>query len=291
VQEALASARSMVRGGLALIGAGLPGPVGDPPHAEFLGLRFSALDQAATIRRLVAQGDAPFQYVVTPNAVHVVMANNDPAVLLPIYRKAWLSLCDSQIVRGLARLRGLKLPLVTGSSLVARLLEEQNAVAPAGARKRLLLVGPGREWASILLTRYPRLDLDVLPAPHGLATDAALRMQIADACVVRRWDILLLCVGCPAQELIAAEIARRNNGTGVALCVGASIDFLTGQRRRAPRFLQVLALEWAFRLASEPRRLLRRYLIEAPRVFGLFVREVRTSVRTAAQNADQAPGE
>jgi exopolysaccharide biosynthesis WecB/TagA/CpsF family protein len=78
-------------------------------------------------------------------------------------------------------------------------------------------------------------------------------------------------VGCPAQELIAGEIGRLGRTRGIALCVGASIDFVIGRRPRAPKWLQRCGLEWAYRLVSEPRRLWRRYLVESPRIFGIFL--------------------
>jgi exopolysaccharide biosynthesis WecB/TagA/CpsF family protein len=97
-----------------------------------------------------------------------------------------------------------------------------------------------------------------------------LRLAVAHACLDRPWDILLLCVGCPAQELIARLIAQLGRPTGIALCVGASIDFLTGRQTRAPRWLQKLSLEWAYRLALEPRRLWRRYLVDSPKILRIF---------------------
>ena len=61
--------------------------------------------------------------------------------------------------------------------------------------------------------------------------------------------------------------------SGIALCVGASIDFLTGKSIRAPLWLQKMGLEWAYRLAREPMRLWRRYLVESPKVFRIFMAE------------------
>ena len=97
----------------------------------------------------------------------------------------------------------------------------------------VLIVGPPRAAEAPLRAAYPNLPFDILPAPAGLARDAALRLAVARACMKQPWDILLLCVGCPAQELIAAEIAALGRNDGVALCVGAAIDFLTGVRVRA----------------------------------------------------------
>ena len=249
----------------------------EPPHEEFLGLAFSRLSLADAVGTILDRPDAGYAYVVTPNAPHVVTVHREPELLLPIYRGAWLSLCDSQVVRRLAHLRGLSLPLVTGSDLVAALLEQQNAVAPRGGRKRILVFGPDEAIEAALHRRYPRADITVLGGPKGLARSAPLRADAARACLAREWDILLLCVGCPAQELIADQLRQQGCRRGIALCVGASIDFIVGRSVRAPRIFSTLGIEWAFRLALEPRRLWRRYLIEAPQILRIFLS--RTSAR------------
>lgn len=243
----------------------------DGPHAEFLGLPFSLLSQSAAVRRIIADCGAPYGYVVTPNAYHVAMVHDQPARLLPIYRAAWLLLCDSRILRALAWLEGYSLPLVTGSDLVPALFRALNSSGAGTHRRRLLIVGPPPSAAAALRGAYPGLEFEVLATPSGLASDAGLQLDVARACAERSWDILLLCVGCPAQELIARQIGELGRGRGVALCVGAAVDFLTGARVRAPRWLQKLSLEWAYRLAREPRRLWRRYLVASPKVFRIFV--------------------
>ncbi|HEY6258986.1 MAG TPA: WecB/TagA/CpsF family glycosyltransferase [Xanthobacteraceae bacterium] len=242
-----------------------------PPHDEFLGVPFCLLPQNEVARLIIAQCGEPYRYVVTPNAYHVVAVHEQPEHLLPIYRGAWLSLCDSRIVRGLAALARRPLPLATGSDVVAAVLAKLDAQPPAGGRRRILVVGPDRIAELALRARYPHLDLQVLPAPRGLARRADLRLAVARACVERPWDILLLCVGCPAQELIARLIAQLGRSAGIALCVGAAIDFLTGQAARAPLWLRRLSLEWAYRLAHEPRRLWRRYLVESPKILRIFL--------------------
>lgn len=72
--------------------------------------------------------------------------------------------------------------------------------------------------------------------------------------------------------MIAAEAKTLPGAKGTALCIGASLEFLTGQLKRAPRLAQKLYLEWAHRLLSEPRRMWRRYLIEGPKIFLLAYR-------------------
>jgi N-acetylglucosaminyldiphosphoundecaprenol N-acetyl-beta-D-mannosaminyltransferase len=244
---------------------------GDIAHAEFLGLPFALLTQSEVVSAITADCSAPYRYVVTPNAYHVVAAHEEPSRLLPIYRAAWLSVCDSRIVRALAWLDRRDLPLVTGSDLVAALLARLNVQDRPNMPKRILIVGPPRSAEAALHAAYPNPLFEIMPAPQGLSHDAERRLAIARACVSRRWDIALLCLGCPAQEMIAHQIAELGCQSGIALCVGASVDFLIGTRSRAPRWLQRFSLEWAYRLMREPGRLWRRYLVESPKIVRIFM--------------------
>ena len=243
---------------------------GEVDHVEFLGLPFCLLTQAEVVDAITSDCGAPYRYVVTPNAYHVVAAHDEPARLLPIYRSAWLSVCDSRIVRALAWLDRRPLPLVTGSDLVAALLARLNADDPPDQPRRILVVGPPRSAEATLRAAYPNVIFESCRR-RALAQNAELRHAVARACLSWRWDIALLCVGCPAQEMIAQQLAELGRASGVALCVGASIDFLTGARSRARRWLQKLSLEWAYRLAQEPGRLWRRYLIESPKILRIFI--------------------
>jgi exopolysaccharide biosynthesis WecB/TagA/CpsF family protein len=82
----------------------------------------------------------------------------------------------------------------------------------------------------------------------------------------------LLAVGSPQQERIARLLETRGTARGLALCIGASINFITGHERRAPRWMQRLALEWLYRLSQDPRRLAGRYLVRGPRIFAHLLR-------------------
>lgn len=94
--------------------------------------------------------------------------------------------------------------------------------------------------------------------------DAAGRMRAAGA------DLVWVGLGTPKQDVVAGRL-RDLGAAPVLLCVGAAFDFLSGARRRAPRWMQRTGMEWAFRLASEPRRLWRRYLVGGPRFVAAVV--------------------
>ena len=98
-------------------------------NAEFLDLRFDTVDEAQAMAMIAARPpNAPFAYVVTPNVDHVVRLHLHRSDLWPVYRRAWLTLCDSRILAGLARQVGLRLPVVPGSDLTQHMVG--HAIAP-----------------------------------------------------------------------------------------------------------------------------------------------------------------
>ncbi len=125
---------------------------------------------------------------------------------------------------------------------------------------RIFLIGgrPGvaEQAGDILGARYPR-HMIVGVRDGYFATDA--RDSIFDEVAAAQPDLVLAAMGQPIQELWAAEYVAR--GPGVVMCIGAYLDFVAGVVPRAPTLVRTLRAEWLFRLAIEPRRLARRYLI------------------------------
>jgi exopolysaccharide biosynthesis WecB/TagA/CpsF family protein len=101
----------------------------------------------------------------------------------------------------------------------------------------------------------------------GLRRNAKARRAAAEFIARSGARFSFIAVGSPQQEMIAAEVRSMPGATGMALCVGAGLDFLTGRQKRAPRLARTLGLEWAHRLLGDPRRMWRRYLLEGPRIF------------------------
>ncbi len=240
-------------------------------RSEFLGLRFDLQSETQVLERLSrVTGDEPLSYVVTPNVDHVVRlyeSDQTRSSLKPLYDGADLCLCDSKILHLLARARGVDLPVVPGSELTALMFEH---VIRAG--DRIAVVGGNSDLLKGLRSRYPEIDFLQHRPPMGLRTNAAARREAARFIAESGARFSFLAVGSPQQEMIAAEAKAIAGATGTALCIGASLEFLAGQLKRAPRIAQRLYLEWAHRLISEPRRTWRRYLVEGPRIFLLTYR-------------------
>jgi exopolysaccharide biosynthesis WecB/TagA/CpsF family protein len=123
--------------------------------------------------------------------------------------------------------------------------------------------------------RYPGVELTHYEPPMGLRRNAAARQEAARFIAEAKARFTFIAVGSPQQEMIAAAVRSFPHATGMALCIGASLDFITQRQRRAPRIMQRLSLEWVHRLASDPKRMWRRYLVEGPRIFLLAARHRR----------------
>jgi N-acetylglucosaminyldiphosphoundecaprenol N-acetyl-beta-D-mannosaminyltransferase len=106
---------------------------------------------------------------------------------------------------------------------------------------------------------YPGLEVPFAWSPPFRALDPHEDARITDAVEVSEVGILFVGLGCPKQEHWMA--AHRDRLSCVIVAVGAAFDFIAGTQPQAPSWMQRAGLEWAFRLASEPRRLWRRYLV------------------------------
>jgi len=236
---------------------------------RLLGLDFADLD-AAGAATLIAQrsADAPFAYVVTPNADHLVRLARAPA-LASVYREAWLRLMDSRIVARAARCLGLRRPRVCpGSDLTAFLL-----AAWVRPRDAITVIGLRPAALAVLARRYRLTHLAHHDPPMGFADDPAAFAAARDFAVAHPARFTFLAVGSPGQEQLAAAIAGTGQASGLGLCIGASLDFLAGVTPRAPGWMQRAGLEWLHRLARDPRRLARRYLWNDLAIFRLLWRE------------------
>ena len=112
---------------------------------EFLGVEFDQLTEQQVLDRLRSvTADTPFGYIVTPNVDHIVRLDREAAdpVIDAAYARAELCVCDSRVLALLARLRGVSLPVVTGSDLTAATAGESGS----GGRSRCRGGRQSRTW-------------------------------------------------------------------------------------------------------------------------------------------------
>lgn len=110
-----------------------------------------------------------------------------------------------------------------------------------------------------LLRKFPSItDLTLRPSIFRELTDSEVHDLAFD---IRNSNarLVFIGIGCPEQEKLVARLAPHT--TGVLIAVGAAFDFLSGEKKMAPLWMQSASLEWLFRLIQEPRRLGRRYLV------------------------------
>jgi N-acetylglucosaminyldiphosphoundecaprenol N-acetyl-beta-D-mannosaminyltransferase len=180
------------------------------------------------------------------------------------YDDAALVLADGMPLVWASQLLRRRLPeRVAGADLVPALLSA--AAENGGLRVFLLGAAPGvaRRASREVVRRWPAVDVvGHYSPPLGFETDPAEKAAILARIAEARPDVLVVGLGAPKQELWV-HAHRHDICASVALCAGAAIDFLAGNKSRAPLWMRTIGLEWLHRLATEPRRLFRRYLRDA----------------------------
>lgn len=117
---------------------------------------------------------------------------------------------------------------------------------------------------------YPQLQAEFAFLPRGVsATDEEKSLQKV---LLSQATIIWLGIGSPKQVRLAESLKQKSQGK-LIFCVGAAFDFLSGQKKQAPLWMQNIGLEWLFRLFSEPRRLWKRYLVVVPGFFIFSLKE------------------
>lgn len=217
-----------------------------------------ALDR---IRALLEDGER--HLVVTPNPEMVVEAERN-ASFRAVLRSASLALPDGAGLLFAARLAGHRLPArITGT-------DTMSAICASVDCPSLFFLGAAEGIADVVArtmkAQYPDLSVaGTFSGSPGPAWD-----DVTVECINASGAALLfVAFGAPRQEMWIQRNLSRLTTVRVAMGVGGAFDFFAGKRRRAPRVLQSLHLEWLWRLLQEPSRILRIYT--AVVVFPLMV--------------------
>ncbi|MBP2293372.1 WecB/TagA/CpsF family glycosyltransferase [Azospirillum rugosum] len=210
---------------------------------------------------------SPFDYVVTPNVDHVVRLNHADRSTRPLYDRAILSLCDSRVLHRLCRLHPDRVSaIVTGSDLTEAMFE--RIIDPTD---RICVIGCRAQAIEAIRKRYGLHNLYHYDPPMGFASSEAEIRRCLDFVEQNPARFVFLAVGSPRQELLAWRLAEEGRATGLGLCIGASLNFLAGEERRAPVWMRHAGFEWLHRLSADWERLWRRYLVSGPRIVPLLV--------------------
>jgi N-acetylglucosaminyldiphosphoundecaprenol N-acetyl-beta-D-mannosaminyltransferase len=265
--------------------------VGRPVHGEELAaqsvnnmknvLDIDDHDLDEALQLVATFGSDRYGYIVTPNVDHVIRHQED-SHFRALYAQAAYVLLDSRFLAhtvGLIKRQVLRVCL--GSDLTTAMLN--SIIRPLDAT---ILVGGTPEQARILKERYGLMQLRHIDPPMNFIRDPlAVETCLREIEATSPFRFCFLAIGSPQQEIIAQKLKERGIARGLALCVGAAINFLTGIERRAPVWMQEAGLEWLYRLSRNPRRLWKRYLVRGPKIFLLLWRiELRVRQSTPIPN-------
>jgi N-acetylglucosaminyldiphosphoundecaprenol N-acetyl-beta-D-mannosaminyltransferase len=240
-----------------------------PQAVDVCGIPLALTDYERTLDWIDAKvAQRAREYVCVCN-VHAVMASAEDAELRSALLGSSLNLPDGQpLVWAMSALGHPLDDRVYGPELMAR-----SCARSAASGQRLYLYGGRNQGALVQLTlnlrqRYPGVRIVGGYSPPHRPLTADERAAVVHEINASRADVVWVGIGVPKQEKWMAQ-QRKKLQAPVLIGVGAAFDFHAGLVPQAPPWMQELGLEWAYRLAHEPRRLWRRYTRYNPR----FVRD------------------
>jgi len=207
--------------------------------------KLSAQEAAEKVIHLLKNGRSG--YVVTPNVE--IMASARDTELFDVLSGADIVLCDGIGVSAMSLMRGKLLRRATGIDLAQHLLkmcqDEGVSVFLYGAKGNI-----AERAKKNLETIYPRLS--IVGTCNGYLSEDLAGSMIRDSGA----KVVFVCTSSPKQEFFAREAARASSGV-FYLALGGVLDIFSGEKKRAPKLLQKLGLEWSYRFVCEPYRIKR----------------------------------
>jgi exopolysaccharide biosynthesis WecB/TagA/CpsF family protein len=256
----------------------------DPPRRAVGGVPFTVMPLKDAIDQIVALGSrrqAKGVAVHFANAYNVALADSDPAYA-ELLAAGDLVFTDGLPVawagRRLHRDVAARWGRVYGPDVLTGVLEKSNLEKP-----RHYFLGGKPETLDALITqvraRWPEAVIAGFESPPFRQVSAEELVERDERIFESGATLVWVGLGTPKQDQEVRRLA--DSVPVVALAVGAAFDFLAGTKRQAPAWMQRAGLEWAFRLATEPRRLARRYLWGNPRFVLAAIRHGQETVITA----------
>ncbi len=259
----------------------MPSQIRPPRTVEILGtsLALTDYDRALDWIEEAIEHDAR-DYVCVCN-VHTLMASREDPELRAALRGSSLIVPDGQPLVWAINLLGHSLAgRVYGPELMSRACE-----AAAARGHRFYLYGGRNQGGLVQLAlnlrrQYPGVRIVGGYSPPHRPLSAEEGAAVSEEINRSRADVVWVGIGVPKQEKWMAQM-RPLLDAPLLIGVGAAFDFHAGLVPQAPNLLQVAGLEWAYRLAHEPRRLWRRYLRYNPRFLAAFAVQLAAHRRRA----------
>ncbi len=254
-----------------------------PPRVDILGCPFDAISSADTVAAIRTAVKAGTRLQVVPGNVDFVMKARRDSLFAAELRRADLVVADGVPIVWAAALLGTPMRgRVSGTDLVwscAQIARDTGRpIALVGGRP-----GVSDRAAAALRTRVPGAPLHPIPTPMNL--DAAGNTFVVERIRHLGAAIVLVALGAPRQERWVQTYLDASGAT-VGIGIGSALDIICGDQPRAPRWMRDRGLEWLHRMALDPRRLGRRYLIEdSPFLFHLAAALLRRNDRNGEKRA------
>lgn len=208
-------------------------------------------------------------YVVAIN-VDVVMKIEEDEYLKKVVDEADMVLVDGKPLIWISKMHGNPVKAkISGSDLVPLLCE----VAAEKGYKIFILGGAdgiAKRAAKRLKYKLPKIQIvGIYAPPYGFENDEKELTKINDMISAVHPDLLITCFGCPKQEKWIYDNIDKYDAK-VSICAGATVDFLAGNVKRAPRWMSEHGLEWFYRFLQEPKRMFKRYFIDDVKIIKLI---------------------
>ena len=228
------------------------------------------MDEAIqAIEDMIASGKK--SYIVAIN-VDVVMKIENDSYLKEITDKADVVLVDGKPLEWIAKWH--KRPIkakISGSDLIPILCER------AAKKGYSIFIIGGKDGIAEKAKQNLERDLPEIrivgtyAPPFGFEKDEKELNRINEMISSAHPDILIACFGCPKQEKWIYENYQQYDAK-VSICAGATVDFLAGNVKRAPRWISEHGFEWFYRFLQEPKRMFKRYFVDDFKICGLIIK-------------------
>lgn len=212
--------------------------------------------------------------VFTPNVDHLMKLQHD-AAFVAAYQQADYRVCDSQVLLYAARFLGDPIKAkISGSDLFPQFCEYHAK----NEKIKIFLLGGAPGIAAQAQARInQRIGRSIIVAAHspsfGFEKNPQECLNLIQMIRQSTANVLVVGVGAPKQEIWITKHRQMLPNIDIFLAVGAAIDFEAGNKPRSPEWMSHLGIEWMHRLASEPGRLWKRYLIEDMPFFLLLFKQ------------------